>query len=585
MTLFERMRALPEDCRAALRRASAWAVLAALLDAACGVLLVPLVEAWFAEGALPWRWVAALLGLSLAQALLQYLALRRGFAAGGSLAAGLVRSLVARLPRLAPPALRRVAPAEGLLRGPVMQAMGIPAHLLGPLIAALVTPLGVILGLFLIDPSIALGLLVAGAVLAALLRWSGRRNLAAEDARLAAERDAARQLQAFAERQPLLRAAQRESVARQGLEEALRSLHRSTLDLLRRSLPSGLGFALAVQAAFAFALLGGAWAVERQWLDGARLVAVLVLLVRFIEPLAQLTHLDQALRGAWQALDTLLRVFALAPLRSPEPGERPHDASLAAEAVELRLEDGRALLEDISLRLEPGSLNVLVGPSGAGKSSLLALLGRLYDADAGCVLLGGVDIRRLSETTLAASRNLVFQDNGLFRGSVAWNLRMARADADLGAARGGTGGWPAGRDRGLAAGLGQRRRSRRRAAVRRPAATPVPGSRAALDGAVAAARRAHRQPRRRQRGAGAAQPARVARPAHPAGSDPPPGAGASGRPGTAAGGGAPAPQRTSRRSARPGRLVCRFRRAGGRGKFRDGRGSIEKDRQSKKPRR
>lgn len=242
-------------------------------------------------------------------------------------------------------------------------------------------------------------------------------------------------MQAFAERQPLLRAAQRESVARQGLEEALRSLHRSTLELLRRSLPSGLGFALAVQAAFAFALLGGAWAVERQWLDGARLVAVLVLLVRFIEPLAQLTHLDQALRGAWQALDTLLRVFALAPLRSPEPGERPHDASLAAEAVELRLEDGRALLEDISLRLEPGSLNVLVGPSGAGKSSLLALLGRLYDVDAGRVLLGGVDIRRLSETTLAANRNLVFQDNGLFRGSVAWNLRMARADADLEALR------------------------------------------------------------------------------------------------------------------------------------------------------
>ncbi|EVT89096.1 hypothetical protein Z046_00135 [Pseudomonas aeruginosa VRFPA09] len=84
MTLFERMRALPEDCRAALRRASAWAVLAALLDAACGVLLVPLVEAWFAEGALPWRWVAALLGLSLAQALLQYLALRRGFACSTS---------------------------------------------------------------------------------------------------------------------------------------------------------------------------------------------------------------------------------------------------------------------------------------------------------------------------------------------------------------------------------------------------------------------------------------------------------------------------------------------------------------------
>lgn len=435
MNLFTRLHALPDDCRHALRQAAAWATLAALLDAACGVLLVPLIEAWFADGALPWRWVGALLGLTLVQSLVQYLALCRGFSSGGSLASGLVRSLVTRLPRLSPSALRRVAPAESLLRGPVMHSMGIPAHLLGPLVATVMTPLGVVLGLFLIDPPIALGLLLAGALLAALLRWSGRRNLATEDARLLAERDVARQLQAFAECQPLLRAAERESVARQGLEESLRRLHGTTLELLRRGLPAGIGFALAVQAVFALGLLGGAWAVERQLLDGARLVAVLVLLVRFIEPLTQLTHLDQALRSAWLALDTLLRVFVLPPLESPEPGERPQDASLAAEGLSMRLEDGRALLEDIALRLEPGSLNVIVGPSGAGKSSLLALLGRLYDPDAGRVLLGGVDIRRLSESTLAASRNFVFQDNGLFRGSIAWNLRMARPDADLQALR------------------------------------------------------------------------------------------------------------------------------------------------------
>lgn len=52
-----------------------------------------------------------------------------------------------------------------------------------------------------------------------------------------------------------------------------------------------------------------------------------------------------------------------------QQSERPHDASLAAEAVELRLEDGRALLEDISLRLEPGSLNVLVGPPGPARAA------------------------------------------------------------------------------------------------------------------------------------------------------------------------------------------------------------------------
>lgn len=435
MPIFSRLRRLPDDCRRALREAAVWASLAALLDAACGVLLVPLIEAWFVSGILPWRWIVALLGLTLVQSLVQYLALRRGFLAGGTLAAGLVRSLVTHLPRLAPPALRRIAPAEGLLRGPVLQSMGIPAHLLGPLIAAVLTPLGVVLGLWLIAPSVAFGLLLAGGGLVVLLRWSGRHTLAAEDARQAAERDAARQLQAFAERQPLLRAAERESVAHQDLETALRRLHGTTRALLRRTLPAGLGFALAVQAVFALGLLGGAWAVGRQWLDGAFLVAVLVLLVRFIEPLSQLTHLDQALRGAWQALDTLMRVFALPPLDCPEPGARPRDASLAAEGLGMRLEDGRALLEDITLTLEPGSLNVIVGPSGAGKSSLLALLGRVHDPDAGRVLLGQVDIRQLSASTLAASRNLVFQESGLFHGSVAWNLRMARPGAELQALR------------------------------------------------------------------------------------------------------------------------------------------------------
>jgi ATP-binding cassette subfamily B protein len=73
---------------------------------------------------------------------------------------------------------------------------------------------------------------------------------------------------------------------------------------------------------------------------------------------------------------------------------------------------------------------VIVGPTGAGKSSLLALLGRLHDPDQGAVVLGGVDARKLDERTLASHRNFVFQESGLFRGTVAWNLRMAKIDAD-----------------------------------------------------------------------------------------------------------------------------------------------------------
>ena len=62
---------------------------------------------------------------------------------------------------------------------------------------------------------------------------------------------------------------------------------------MRRSLPIGFGFAGAVQGVFVAMLVGGAWAVSAGRLDAATAVAVLVLLVRFIEPLAQLTQLDQ----------------------------------------------------------------------------------------------------------------------------------------------------------------------------------------------------------------------------------------------------------------------------------------------------
>ncbi|HAQ00012.1 MAG TPA: ABC transporter ATP-binding protein, partial [Rhodospirillum rubrum] len=428
-TLLDRFRSLPVDCRYEIRQAALWAGGAAVLDAACGLLLVPLLETWVTEGEVPWRWLSFLVAATVLHALILYLAARRGYLAGGRLAFGLVRRLVSHLPRLAPPALRKVAAPEGLLRGPVLQSMGMPAHLLGPLVSAVVTPTCVVLGLFFLDGRIAAALLLAGLLLAILMRWSGRRTLEDEAARAGAERAFARQIQTFAQHQALLRASGRAGPARRDLERALEDLQASTRRLLARGLPVGLAFSLAVQALCLLGLLGGAWMVTHQSLDGARLLALLVLLARFIEPLTQLTPLDQALRGSARALDTVLRVLSLPPLESPERGEQPRDCGLRAEALGWDADDGRALLTDISLTLDPGTLSVIVGPTGAGKSSLLALLGRLHDPDRGAVFLGGVDARKLDEKTLAARRNLVFQESGLFHGTVAWNLRMARTDA------------------------------------------------------------------------------------------------------------------------------------------------------------
>ncbi|VWC20528.1 ABC transporter ATP-binding protein [Burkholderia lata] len=430
MKSLKRLQCLPAETRRALWRGVGWAVAAALLDGACGLLLVPLIRAWFAGvHAAVLQWTIALGALTLCHACVLYVAQRGGYRAGGALAAGLVERLVRHLPRIASWQAVRDSHPAGLLRGPVMQAMGIPAHLLGPLIGAIVTPLAVVAGLAWIDWRIALCLAAAAVLLFALLERGGSRTLAFEQSRAAGDREMAVQLQTFAAHQGLLRFAGQEGDARAALQHAFDEQHRRTRALMRRSLPIELGFAGAVQGVFVAMLVGGAWAVSAGRLDAATAVAVLVLLVRFIEPLAQLTQLDQALRGGWRALDTVLAVLHTPRFDSPERGTPVHDASVDAVRVGYRSTGGATLLDGVDLHCPAGGFVAIVGPTGAGKSTLLGLLARLDDPGAGRVLLGRADVRHLSEATLAATRNLVFQDNGLFRGSLAWNVRMGRPDA------------------------------------------------------------------------------------------------------------------------------------------------------------
>jgi ATP-binding cassette, subfamily B, multidrug efflux pump len=90
---------------------------------------------------------------------------------------------------------------------------------------------------------------------------------------------------------------------------------------------------------------------------------------------------------------------------------------------------GRFVLEDVSVRCEPGKITAIIGPTGSGKSSLAALVPRFYEATAGSVLVAGIDTRELELAALRRRIALVPQKTVLFTGTIAENLRWGREDA------------------------------------------------------------------------------------------------------------------------------------------------------------
>lgn len=102
---------------------------------------------------------------------------------------------------------------------------------------------------------------------------------------------------------------------------------------------------------------------------------------------------------------------------------------VAFSHVDFSYEPSRQILHDVSFTLEKGESIALVGPSGSGKSSIVNLIPRLYDVDAGSVTFDGVDVRDLDLTWLRSNVGIVTQETYLFNGTIRDNLLYVKPDA------------------------------------------------------------------------------------------------------------------------------------------------------------
>jgi ABC-type multidrug transport system fused ATPase/permease subunit len=161
------------------------------------------------------------------------------------------------------------------------------------------------------------------------------------------------------------------------------------------------------------------------------LVAFLAYITRFFQPIRTLTQFYNQLQAATAAAE---KVFEL--LDEPVTiRESAHPITLQHVEGEVEFRHvafsyGREpVLEDVSFHADPGEMIALVGHTGAGKTTIASLLCRFYDPLEGSILLDGHDLRDLSFKTLRESIGLVLQDNFLFSGTIADNIRYARPDA------------------------------------------------------------------------------------------------------------------------------------------------------------
>lgn len=301
----------------------------------------------------------------------------------------------------------------------------------GPALTAVLTPATIVLVTAAVDWRVA-ALLAATMALALLaLKRAGRVSSEVEiELEHAATRIAGRAIEA-GQAQPVLRAA---GLGRSGtplMREALAE-HRDVYRRgLRRAMTPDLTYTAVVLAGFvaALALCAALFAAGR--IDPPQTIVLLVLAVRFLEPLSNLIELIGALHAMDNAITRVQRILSAEPLPAPSRPRRPRatgDIGFAGVSFTYPGSEKPALTE-VDFTCPAGSTTALIGPSGSGKTTVTRLLARFFDVTGGSVTVGGVDVREFEPALLMERMALVFQDVYLFDDTIEANLRLARPDA------------------------------------------------------------------------------------------------------------------------------------------------------------
>lgn len=300
------------------------------------------------------------------------------------------------------------------------------------LVSAALTLAGTAVLLVVLDWRLGLMCLTAFPVLVVLLRWfrtESSKNYTA------VREQAARVIVVFVETMTGIKAVQayrreaRNEEIFTGVADRYRAVNEKAFKLVAVFSP---GVKLVGNLTTGVVVLYGGWRVLHGHMTIGTFTAFLLYLRMFFEPMQEITQFLNTFQSATSALEKLAAVLAETPAVA-DPGVPVTPGHVRGEIALCDVSFGYRpdvpVLAGLSLSIPAGQTVALVGSTGAGKTTIAKLIARFYDPTSGSVTLDGVDLRELSQAQLRRHVVMVTQENFLFSGTVADNIRFGRPQA------------------------------------------------------------------------------------------------------------------------------------------------------------
>lgn len=181
----------------------------------------------------------------------------------------------------------------------------------------------------------------------------------------------------------------------------------------------------------AVAVVGGMLAV-RGSIQVGEIQSFIQYVRQFTQPIAQVAQVSNMLQSTAAAAE---RVFEfLGEEEEDLTAEHPvklqkMEGRVAFEHVQFGYQPDQVIIHDFNCQVKPGQMVAIVGPTGAGKTTMVKLLMRFYDVNAGSIQVDGHDLREFNRSELRENFGMVLQDTWLFKGTIMENIRYGRLEA------------------------------------------------------------------------------------------------------------------------------------------------------------